>query len=457
MRDRGQHQDRHGAIDGVQRVGRVVEEEDIGQPQHHPRHRHGQHRQELEQPPAQAEPVDLLDHVGAGEDDGRADHRRQPGQLDRVPVGPPAAPVHAVKGIVGKAGRHVIGPQPDQRGQLAGADDGQDEQRDQPAPAKAQHVEAAPGLGLVGHRFRRQQRDLLFLHMPVHQEGQHRRNQQHHRHHRPHLEVLLADHLLVDVDGQHAVLPADDLGQAEIGDDQREGHEGGRDQAVARPGDRHRPEGPPGRGAQRLRGLVLALVRQRQRGRDDDQRMGKGEEHRPDDDPQRAIDRMAHQQPLQQALVAEQINQPDPRQQRGHQDRHHGDHLHRALEAHPAAGQGIGKAEGHAHRQDGADGRDEQRIGDRPEQRRVREIGHIVLHPHRCGGQQADAAEGIAVILHPVLRRHALQPDQPACAGLGRPDAVLHRAAEAEVREQVRRRQPPFRERMARPVCKGVF
>lgn len=43
----------------------------------------------------------------------------------------------------------------------------------------------------------------------------------------------------------HAILPADDLGQPEIGDDQRENDEGGGDQAVAGAGHGNGPEGPP--------------------------------------------------------------------------------------------------------------------------------------------------------------------------------------------------------------------
>jgi hypothetical protein len=46
------------------------------------------------------------------------------------------------------------------------------------------------------------------------------------------LEVLLADDELEDVGGQHVEVAADHLGDAEVGDDQREDHQAGRDQAV---------------------------------------------------------------------------------------------------------------------------------------------------------------------------------------------------------------------------------
>src|SRR3546814_8344631 len=51
-----------------------------------------------------------------------------------------------------------------------------------------------------------------------------------------------------------------------------------------------------------------------------DHGVGKGEEHRADDDADGAVDRLAEQQRLQEALVAEEVNESDTRQQRGHQD-----------------------------------------------------------------------------------------------------------------------------------------
>jgi hypothetical protein len=41
------------------------------------------------------------------------------------------------------------------------------------------------------------------------------------------LEVLLADDQLEDVGGQHVEVAADHLGDAEVGDDQREDHQRG--------------------------------------------------------------------------------------------------------------------------------------------------------------------------------------------------------------------------------------
>ena len=180
-------------------------------------------------------------------------------------------------------------------------------------------------LGRVGHGPGRQQRRLPPLHHLVDREGDHRRQQQDQADHGAHLEVLLADHLLVDVGRQHVELAADHLGHAEIGDHQGEDDEDGADQAVARARDGHRPEGPAGAGAQRLGRLVEPGVGDRQRGGDDDQRVREGPEHLADDDADRPVDRGAEQQALGQALVAEQVDEADRRQQRGRQDRDLGD------------------------------------------------------------------------------------------------------------------------------------
>ena len=73
-------------------------------------------------------------------------------------------------------------------------------------------------------------------------KDKHRRHQQQQADDGAHLEIELADDLLVDVGRQHIVLAADHLRHAEIGEDQGEDHEGGADHAIAAAGQRHRPE-----------------------------------------------------------------------------------------------------------------------------------------------------------------------------------------------------------------------
>ena len=69
----------------------------------------------------------------------------------------------------------------------------------------------------VRHAARGEQRLLLAAHLVVDDERHHGRQEQDEPHHRAHLEVLLADHLLVHVDRQHLEAAADDLGHAELG------------------------------------------------------------------------------------------------------------------------------------------------------------------------------------------------------------------------------------------------
>ena len=72
-------QDRHRAIDEIQRIGRVVEEKDVGKAEHHAGDHHRQHGEELERRAAGAKALRLFDHISAGEDDkiGRASCRER--------------------------------------------------------------------------------------------------------------------------------------------------------------------------------------------------------------------------------------------------------------------------------------------------------------------------------------------------------------------------------------------
>ena len=175
---------------------------------------------------------------------------------------------------------------------------------------------------------------------------------QHEAHHRAHLEVLLADHLLVGVGGQHVELPADHLGNAEVGNHKREDDERRRDQAVAHPRQRHGPEHAPARRAHGGGRLVQPPVRQRQ-GRDQDhQRVREAVEHLRQHDADGAVDGGAHQPTFQEALVAEDIDQRDGRQQRRREQRQHGECDERRLGRHARARERVGVDEGQRHDED---------------------------------------------------------------------------------------------------------
>ena len=134
-------------------------------------------------------------------------------------------------------------------------------------------------------------------------------NQQHHADHRAHGEILLADDLLVSVSRKHIELSANHFGDAEIRHHQREHNKAGVDQAELGAGQCHGAEDARLRGAQRIRHLIEARIRQRQRSHEDNECMREAIENLCDHDSRRAVDRSAKQETFQQALIAEQIDQ----------------------------------------------------------------------------------------------------------------------------------------------------
>ena len=100
-----------------------------------------------------------------------------------------------------------------------------------------------------GERFRLQrdraggnERDLTALRDAVGGERHDCGDQEDEADHRAHFEVLLADHLLVDVGREDIELAADHLRDPEIGDDEREDHERRAHQAVLCTRQRHGEE-----------------------------------------------------------------------------------------------------------------------------------------------------------------------------------------------------------------------
>ena len=151
--------------------------------------------------------------------------------------------------------------------------------RDERAVAEAGPVgERAPGRRERA-RGRRHQRVLAALDHAVHQEGEHRRDQQDHRDGGAHGEVLLARDLVVDLGGHHRELAADGLGRAEVGDDEGEDHEAGAHQPELHPGQGHGQEGLERGGPERPRRVVEARVGGGERGHQDEQRVREAVEH----------------------------------------------------------------------------------------------------------------------------------------------------------------------------------
>ena len=108
--------------------------------------------------------------------------------------------------------------------------------------------------------------------------------QQHQADNRSHREILLADHLLVDVGGEHIILPANNLGHAEIGDCQSEGNDGCGDNPVDGAGQGDGEKDPCRSRAERIGCLIKPSVGRRQRRHHDHQDMGKDVEHHADHD-----------------------------------------------------------------------------------------------------------------------------------------------------------------------------
>ena len=216
-------------------------------------------------------------------------------------------------------------------GELGDGDDGDHGEADEGAVAQHQAVEAAARPRHVGDRPHGQEGHLPALDGPVDGEGEAGGDQEEHAHHRAHLEVLLADHLLVDVGGQDVVLAADDLGRPEVGDDHGEDDEGRADEAVAGPGQGDGQEDARGARPERHRRLVEAGVGEPEGGHDDQQGVREGEEDLGDHDPDGAVDRVAEQEPADHALVAEEVDEGDAGQERRHQDGDEGDGLEEAL------------------------------------------------------------------------------------------------------------------------------
>ena len=90
------------------------------------------------------------------------------------------------------------------------------------------------------------------------------------------------------------------------------------------------------------------------------------------DDTDGPIDIVAEQPRFDNALVAEEVDQGDGRQQRRHQDRNQRNTLEEALERDTGAGQRVGVYEGHRDDDQTTDQRHRKTVLNRPKQRRRR-------------------------------------------------------------------------------------
>ncbi|MNQ79603.1 hypothetical protein D3C85_945530 [compost metagenome] len=144
----------------------------------------------------------------------------------------------------------------------------------------------------------------------VNREAEQCRQQQHHADQGSAPELLLTDHGLVGFQRQHLIVATDYNRHPEVGNGQGE-HQ-------AECGEHRLPGRRPGDAAKRLgrtgaharSGIEQARIGQGQCRQQDHQGVGKGVDHFTQDDAPEAVD-VFRQQPAQQALVAEQIDQCD--------------------------------------------------------------------------------------------------------------------------------------------------
>ena len=313
VRDRADDEDRHAAVEEMKRIAGIVEEKDVGKSQNQPGNRHRHHGEQLKGGTPSAEAPPLLHHVGAYEDDDRAEDRRVEGHAYGIPVGIPSAAVHHIEIVVLKAQLQIVGPELDQRGVLAHTQHAQDEKGNQDTVAKHEGIEPPIHLWLVSDGSSGQEGHLTLLHHPIDEKCDHRRDQEDHTYDCAHLKILLADNLLIDVHREDIELAADDLRGAEVRNDQRKDHKGRRNKTVARARQGDREEDPRPGSLERKRRLIESGVSDRKRGDDNDQGMRKGEEYFGDDNPDGSIDRMPHQEFSNHALVAEKVDESDSR------------------------------------------------------------------------------------------------------------------------------------------------
>ena len=242
------------------------------------------------------------------------------------------------------------------------AQNGEDEQRDQQAIAEHGAINQWPGLRHQGDRTGPEGGGLLARHQALQHKGEHSRHQQHHRHHRAHGEILLADHLLVDVGGQHVVAAANHLGGAKVSEHIHKHHDRSAYQAIAHRRQRDAEEGAWATGAQHGGRLVNAGVSQGQCRDHDQHGMGKGPQRAGHDDADGPIDGLAHQHALEQALVPEPVHQADSLEQRGAEQRHQRHDAEKTAPAHLGAGQGVGVGKSQHHHNHSSDAGDQQAV-----------------------------------------------------------------------------------------------
>ena len=400
VRNGADDQQGHRAVQHVQRVAAEVEEEDVTQTEHQPRHCHRHETEHAQRQVEAALAAGFLHQVSASEDQHAADQRRAQRHLQAVAVGQPATAGGLVELIVIERQRQVVRPELHQRRKHRHAEHQQQRRADQHNNRQ---------IAGITH-FRR--RWFEYLRTATHgiavtaaqpgidAEAEQRRQQQHHADQRPASELLLTDHGFVGFQRQHLIVAADHHRHTEIGDGQGE-HQAERGEHCLpgrRPGDA--AKGFRRTGAHARRRIEQPRIGQRQRRQQNHQRMGKGVDHLTQHNAPETVD-IVREQPAQHALVAEQINQCDTRQHRRRHQWQQGNPAPEALGWNQCTLQGVGKQVGQRY----DDGRDAEGNFQAVTKQPVEILaGHQLLR-----GEPATALPGLAAEAAPEDRQQRQQ------------------------------------------------
>ncbi|MNE15102.1 hypothetical protein D3C80_1080010 [compost metagenome] len=154
--------------------------------------------------------------------------------------------------------------------------------------------------------------------------------------------------------------------------------------------------------------------------------MGEAPEAEADDDADGAIDALAPQQSLGDALVAEPVDQADGGQQGGHQQRDEADQLKQGLAGHAGAGEGIGIAEGDADHQRGDEQAEPEgvaygaaQVGGEEVVPKVREPHPVAVHVLQALLQHGEQGQQQAADQQGYAQQQQRQLDGPIAAPAG--------------------------------------
>ena len=292
--------------------------------------------------------------------------------------------------VVAQADAHVVGPQRYE----ARDDHDQHDRRDHRADhdRNGQTCTVAPSVATDLQRLRAlgDRRMVLAHHPLLGDDRQCRRQKQHDADHSAHPEVPLAGHLVVDLRCQHAVVAADHHRIAEVGDHDREHHEGRRQQAVLCRRERDVAEDPRRIGAENLRRLVQAGVGYRQRSGQDQVGVRKAVEHVGDDDAPEPVDVDPQvERAIDDTIAPEQENDAQRLQQRRREKRQQGHRSEHALQRHRGSAHRIGERIGEQHGDQRGRRGHRQAVADDLEKLRTFDIADIVAETDALVGDEA--------------------------------------------------------------------